>query len=224
MTHKHTHTQTHTQTHTRLNIAADAQRLSHTPPAMEHRMHPQTASQNKRIDRSPPSPPPSPIMVRDKERNRHSGSWLRRGAENRLLKKLFFGGLYALVILSGHLVTPCIIPSFPILGVRAHDVNPTSHDPPSDTVPNSRLLERLNFPPPAISDAEIAFWLFGNIYVWIFSLALVLAIFAAIALTGMADTLAVFGFTVFKLKADDQHQINEGRFRSVRREFVRQKQ
>eukprot|EP00921_Rhytidocystis_pertsovi_P025175 GHVQ01040627.1.p1 GENE.GHVQ01040627.1~~GHVQ01040627.1.p1 ORF type:complete len:177 (-),score=38.72 GHVQ01040627.1:1227-1757(-) len=158
MTHKHTHTQTHTQTHTRLNIAADAQRLSHTPPAMEHRMHPQTASQNKRIDRSPPSPPPSPIMVRDKERNRHSGSWLRRGAENRLLKKLFFGGLYALVILSGHLVTPCIIPSFPILGVRAHDVYSTRHNPPSATVPNMRLLVG-NYQAPKIGVAFVGWFL-----------------------------------------------------------------
>eukprot|EP00921_Rhytidocystis_pertsovi_P025171 GHVQ01040621.1.p1 GENE.GHVQ01040621.1~~GHVQ01040621.1.p1 ORF type:complete len:181 (-),score=10.56 GHVQ01040621.1:209-751(-) len=150
-------------------------------------------------------------MVRDKERNRHSGSCLRRGEENRLLKKFCFGGLYALVILSGHLVTPCIIPSFPILGVRAHDVNPTSHDPPSDTVPNSRLLERLNFPPPATSDAEIFFWVLGNIYVWIFCFTVVIAFFAALAFFGVDVAVIDFLKRVLRLKTADHYLTNEGR-------------
>eukprot|EP00921_Rhytidocystis_pertsovi_P025170 GHVQ01040620.1.p1 GENE.GHVQ01040620.1~~GHVQ01040620.1.p1 ORF type:complete len:156 (-),score=12.84 GHVQ01040620.1:694-1161(-) len=97
-------------------------------------------------------------MVRDKERNRHSGSWLRRGEENRLLKKFCFGGLYALVILSGHLVTPCIIPSFPIFDVRSHDVYSTRHNPPSATVPNMRLLVG-NYQAPKIGVAFVGWFL-----------------------------------------------------------------
>eukprot|EP00921_Rhytidocystis_pertsovi_P025172 GHVQ01040623.1.p1 GENE.GHVQ01040623.1~~GHVQ01040623.1.p1 ORF type:complete len:148 (-),score=10.91 GHVQ01040623.1:131-574(-) len=147
-------------------------------------------------------------MVRDKERNRHSGSWLRRGAENRLLKKLFFGGLYALVILSGHLVTPCIIPSFPILGVRAHDVYSTRHNPPSATVPNMRLLVG-NYQAPKIGVAFVGWFL--------------LTVGCLLAMV-IGVTLYIFRDIRYGDLPQNARLAQKGRFRSVRREFVRQMQ
>eukprot|EP00921_Rhytidocystis_pertsovi_P018898 GHVQ01029928.1.p1 GENE.GHVQ01029928.1~~GHVQ01029928.1.p1 ORF type:complete len:215 (+),score=28.45 GHVQ01029928.1:64-708(+) len=78
------------------------------------------------------SPLMNPKMIRVLERSRESWRLLPVGDQKRVVRKFVFGGLYALMILCGHLFTPCILPSFPVIAVRATSVaHPSPLSPPT---------------------------------------------------------------------------------------------